>query len=113
MKNLQIIAPEWANAGNTREWQATYRVVAADNTHMVIIESRSAIDIVIAKIMDHNSILDSYMRYFVSSPNYGIAIPWIDSLRQTNWITERLIAAGMPTPDAITVAQVLREVGDF
>ena len=59
MQNLQIIAPEWAGAGNTREWQAAYRVVAADNTRMVIIESRSTIDIVIAKIMDHNSILGS------------------------------------------------------
>lgn len=113
MKSLQIIAPEWANAEITREWQATYRVVAADNVRLLAIESRSAIDVVVARISSHSTILGTYTRYYVSSPNYGVAIPWLSSLADTYWITEHLIAAGMPTPDAVTVAQVLREVGDF
>ena len=113
MKKTQIIAPKWASAGDIQSWHATYQVTAADNVRLLAIESRSAIDVVVARISSHNTILGSYTRYYLSSPNYGIAIPRISSLADAHWINERLIEAGMPTPDAITVAQVLREVGDF
>lgn len=113
MKKTQISAPEWANVGNDCVWLASYDVKAAENVRMIRIESRSAIEIVAAKMLYHNSILGSHTMYFVSSPNYGIAIPSICSLTETNWISERLIGAGMPVVDAVTTAQVLREVGDF
>ena len=113
MRKTQIIAPAWANTESIRSWQATYTVLSVDNVRIITIDSRSAIDVVVARICSHNTILGSYTRYYLSSPNYGIAIPWLNSLADTYWITERLIAAGMPTPDAITVAQVLQELGDF
>lgn len=113
MKEMQIIAPKWASAGDIQSWHATYQVTATDNVRLLAIESRSAIDVVVARIINHSTILGTHSRYYVSSPNYGVAVPWISSLAETNWITERLIAAGMPTPDAITVAQVLQELGDF
>jgi hypothetical protein len=64
-------------------------------------------------MIDHSPIFGVYTKYYVSSPNYGVAIPWISSLEDANWITERLIGAGMPTPDAVTVARVLRDLGNF
>ena len=113
MKKTQIIAPKWASAGDIQSWHATYQVTAADNVRLLAIESRSAIDVMVARISSHSTILGTYTRYYVSAPNYGVAIPWLSSLADTYWITECLIAAGMPTPDAITVAQVLQELGDF
>ena len=113
MKEMQIIAPKCASTGHIQSWHATYQVTAADNVRLLATESRSAIDVVVARICSHNTILGSYTRYYLSSPNYGIAIPWISSLADAHWINERLIEAGMPTPDAITVAQVLQELGDF
>jgi hypothetical protein len=113
MKKTQIVAPEWANTESMRTWQATYKVLSVDNVRIITIDSRSAIDVVVARICSHNTILGSYTRYYLSSPNYGIAIPWISSLADAHWINERLIEAGMPSPDAITVAQVLQESCDF
>lgn len=113
MKEMQIIAPKWASAGDIQSWHATYQVTATDNVCLLAIESRSAIDVVVTRIINHSTILVTHSRYYVSSPNYGVAIPWISSLAETNWITEHLLGAGMPTPDAITVAQVLQDLGNF
>lgn len=113
MKEMQIIAPKWASAGDIQSCHATYQVTATDNVRLLAIESRSAIDVVVTRIVNHSTILGTHSRYYVSSPNYGVAIPWISSLADARWISEHLIAAGMPTPDAVTVAQVLRELGDF
>ena len=113
MRKTQIIAPAWANTESMCTWQATYKVLSVDNVRAISIESQSSIDIVVAKISSHDSILGTYTRYYISSPNYSIAIPWISSLTDANWITEHLIGAGIPTPDAVTVAQVLQELGDF
>jgi hypothetical protein len=113
MKEMQIIAPKWASAGDIQSWHATYQVTATDNVRLLAIESRSAIDVVLARICSHSTILGTHPRYYVSSPNFGIAIPCIGSLAETNWITEHLIGLGMPTPDAVTVAQVLRDLGNF
>ena len=113
MKNLQINAPEWAKAGNDCVWQASYDVKAADNVRILRIESRSAITAVVAKIVDRCSILGVHTDYYISVPNFCVAIPCIGSLGETNWITERLIGAGMPVADAVTTAQVLRTGGDF
>ena len=113
MKEMQIIAPKLASAGDIQSWHATYQVTAADNVRLLAIESRSSIDVVVAKIVNHSTIFGTHVRYYVSSPNFGIAIPCIGSLAETNWITEHLVGAGMSKPDAVTVAQVLRELGDF
>lgn len=113
MKEMQIIAPKWASAGDIQSWHATYQVTATDNVRLLAIESRSAIDVVVTRIINYSTILGTHSRYYVSSPNYGVAIPWISSLAETNWITEHLLGAGMPTPDAITVSQVLQDLGNF
>ena len=113
MKKTQIVAPEWANTESIRSWQATYTVLSVDNVRIITIDSRSAIDVVVAKIVNHSTIFGTHVRYYVSSPNFIIAIPCFGSLAETNWITERLIGLGMPTPDAVTVTQVLQELGDL
>lgn len=112
MNNLQIIAPEWAKTGSIRVWHALFKVKSADNVRMITIESRSSIELVVSKLLDCTMFGD-ITKYYISSPNFGVAIPCIGSLSETHWITEHLIGAGMPTPDAVTTAQVLREIGDF
>lgn len=113
MIEMQIIAPKCASTGHIQSWHTTYQVTATDNVRFIAIESQSAIDVVVSRISSHDTILGTYTRYYISSPNYGVAIPWISSLAETNWITEHLLGAGMPTPDAITVAQVLQDLGNF
>lgn len=94
-----------------KEWPAEYAVMfGSQDTRYITIESRSSIEVVIAKIKMLPPV-DFY--YFVSSPNFGVAIPGIDSLQQTFWITEKLMNSGMSAPDAVTVAVVLRDLGDF
>lgn len=107
MKDVKIKAPEWIE-GATREWNAKYSAAGNTNVQVMAIESRSSIDVVVAKA---GTGLSEY--YYISSPNFGVAIPGIPTLEETHWITEKLIHAGMPEPDAATVAQVLRDMGDF
>ena len=51
-------------------------------------------------------IRDSY----ISVPNYGIALPDIEKLNESAWIVDRLLVRNMPRVDAVTIAQVLRDV---
>lgn len=98
MKNITIKT----KAGES--WPATYGCASAGEARLVSITSRSTITVVVAKISD---------AYYISAPDYGVAIPSIGSLRDTFWIREKLTAAGMPEADAVTVAQVLDDVGRF
>ena len=108
MKNITIKAPEWVET-TPQEWNAKYNVAGDVNVRLIAVESRSSIDVVVAKAAAGG--FDD--QYYISSPNFGVAIPSIPTLEETFWITEKLVAAGMPGPDAVTTAQVLRDMGDF
>lgn len=95
-----------------KQWPAQYAVLGAGEARLVRIKSRSAIDVVVTKIAE-NGFLGVQESYYISSPNFGVAIPGIPSLQETFWITEQLLRYEMPAPDAVTVAAVLREMGDF
>lgn len=95
-----------------RQWPARYAVLGAGEARLVRIESRSAIDVVVAKIAE-NGFLGPQESYYISSPNFGVAIPGIPSLLEDYWIAEQMLNHEMPAPDAVTVAAVLRDLGDF
>lgn len=106
-----VKAPQDINCGNMKEWPAEYTVMfGSQDTRYITIEARSSIEVVVAKVKMLPPV-DAY--YFISVPNFGVGIPGIDTLQMTFWITEKLIRNGMPAPDAVTVAQVLRDMGDF
>lgn len=110
-KELTVKAPKDIDC-DMKQWPARYTVEGAGDARIVRIESRSAIDVVAAKIVE-NGLLGPQENYYISSPNFGVAIPSIPSLQETYWITEKLLSHEMPAPDAVTVAQVLRDLGDF
>lgn len=95
-----------------KNWYAKYHTVhdAKDyycvNPQLIRIESRSAIDVVAARVFE-KGFLGIQENWYISCPNFGVAIPPISSLAETHWIMEKLMHAGMPAPDAVTVAQVL------
>lgn len=95
-----------------KQWPARYVVLGAGSACLVRIESRSAIDVAVAKIAE-NGPLGVQANYYISSPTFGVAIPSIPSLLEEYWIAEQLMSNGMPAPDAMTVAAVLRYLGDF
>lgn len=97
---------------NMKQWDARYEVQGSENARVIRIEARSAIDVVVAKVAE-KGFLGPQVNYYISSSNFGVAIPGIGSLQETFWIMEQLMANGMSTPDAVTVAQVLRDLGDF
>lgn len=108
MRTIEIKSPDWIE-GTPRKWDARYGIVAGTpNVWVISIESRSSIEVVIAQAGSLGG-----DQYYISSPNFGVAIPGIPSLRETHWITEKLIHGGMPGVDAATVAQVLRDLTDF
>ena len=74
------------------------------------IKSRSSITVVIAKIMENLPLVGTTVTYYISVPNYGIALPEIESLNESAWIVDRLLVRNMPRVDAVTIAQVLRDV---
>lgn len=95
-----------------KQWPARYDYWGVEDARLIRIESRSAIDVVVAKIAE-NGLLGVQTNYYISSPNFGVAIPGIPSLQEEYWITEQLLNHEMPAPDAVTVAAVLRDLGDF
>ncbi len=95
-----------------KQWPARYAVLGAGAARLIRIESRSSIDVVVAKIAE-NGFLGPQESYYISSPNFGVAIPGIPSLQEEYWITEQLLNHEMPAPDAVTVAAVLRVLADF
>ena len=100
-----IKAPRGMNCG-MKEWTAQYNYLGAGNTRLIRIISRSSIEVIVVWIVEENY-------YYISSPNFGIAIPGIPSLEETFWITEQLMNHEMSAPDAVTVAAVLKDMGDF
>lgn len=107
MRTIEIKSPDWIE-GTPRKWNARYSITAETSSVCVIfIESRSSIEVVVAKAESLSG-----EQYYISSPNFGVAIPGIPSMRETHWITEKLIHGGMPGVDAATVAQVLRDLAD-
>lgn len=115
-KTITIKCPDWAydkdNPFSRREWPATYEAAGAGNVRYITIEARSAIEVVVARV-DNPHPLFGGPQYYISSPNFGVAIPYTPDLNETHWITEKLIGAEMNAPDAVTVAQVLRCLEDF
>lgn len=95
-----------------KQWPARYAVLGCGAARLIRIESRSSIDVIVAKIAE-NGFLGPHENYYISSPNFGVAIPCIPSLLEEYWITEQLLNHEMPAPDAVTVAAVLRDLGDF
>lgn len=110
MKNISI-QPSWTGDTNESGWDARYQVTRGTNAIYVKITARSEIEVVVAKLPDPYGYGGS--SYFISSPNFGVAIPGISSLFETFWITEQLVAKDMPESDAMTVAQVLRDIEDL
>ena len=111
MKNITIKAPSNFDC-DMSQWTAKYTAQAHPGALLVRIEARSSIDVVVTKI-DEEGLLGIQTSYYISSPNFGVAIPGISSLQEDFWITEQLLNHNMPTPDAVTIVQVLRELGDF
>lgn len=110
MKTMKIKAPKNFDTGDQREWSASYTVYSGTDARLIRIESRSTIDIVVAKISrDFFGSPD----YYISAPTFGVAIPEISSLYDTFWIAEKLHHLGMPAPDAVTAAQVIADMGNF
>lgn len=87
-----------------KSWPAVYTVTGDASAQLVSITSRSTIQVVIAKISGE---------YYIAAPDYRVAIPPIRSLGESFWIREKLTLCDMPEVDAITVAQVLDDLGDF
>lgn len=94
---------------STETWSAEYTVQGNRDAQIVRIKSRS-ITVVIAKIMENLPLVGTTVTYYISVPNYGIALPEIESLNESAWIVDRLLVRNMPRVDAVTIAQVLRDV---
>ncbi len=108
---ILITAPKEINCRMQR-WAAEYSIPVSGETRFIRIASRSEIEVVVSKFSEA-TVLGLETNYYICSPNFGVAIPGIPSLLEDHWITEQLHLHGMPASDAVTVAQVLRHMGDF
>ena len=97
---------------STETWPAEYAVQGNTDAKIVRIKSRSNITVIIARIVETLPLFGTTGMYYISMPNYGIAIPEINDLSETAWIGDKLAEGGMPYIDAITVAQVLKNIYD-
>lgn len=109
MGKIIIKAPRQIDC-DVKQWPAEYTIQGAGTARLIRIESRSAIDVVVAKISE-NALFGH--TFYVSCPDFGVAIPGIETLQDTFWITEKLMRSGLPAPDAVTAAAVLHDLGDF
>ena len=101
---------------NQHRWLASYRVMGEGNAHLVQIESLSSITVVVGwGVVDWlvSVSIPPYYSYYISVPNLNVATDGYEFLRQTVYLTDALIAKGMPQVEAQTVAQVLRHVADL
>ena len=89
---------------STETWSAEYTVQGNRDAQIV------SITVVIAKIMENLPLVGTTVTYYISVPNYGIALPEIESLNESAWIVDKLLVRNMPRADAVTIAQVLRDV---
>lgn len=76
---------------STETWSAEYTVQGNRDAQIVRIKSRSSITVVIAKIMENLPLVGTTVTYYISVPNYGIALPEIESLNESAWIVDRLL----------------------
>lgn len=116
MKTITVTAPKGINTGMQRSWEAGYRVVKDNNAVYIYIEARgSAIEVVVSKITipDRLFPLNQYTNFYISSPSLSFAIPSIPTLTETWWIMDKLLELDVPAPDAVSVAKVLDDYGDF
>ena len=111
-KTIEIHVPSDIETSQQRQWAADYDVCGDADAKLIQIEARSFIEVIVAKIT-RNTVLGPDTSYYISSPNFNVAIPCIPSLLEGFWIREKLMDAGMPMPDAVTVSQVLRDMEDF
>lgn len=111
MESIIIKAPQDIDVGSKRSWEARYKSIQGEEAMYVSIEARSAIEVVVAKLP--NVFGYGGFSYYISSPNFNVAIPGIGTLDETWWIMEKLIINDMPAADAVTVARVLADIGDF
>lgn len=109
--NLTIIAPEDIDCGGT-QWTAEYIVNSSGNSRFIHINSRSGCDVLVTKFK-HSTPWMTWLYYHISIPDWFIAIPGTPRLNETFWIMEKLMRANIPAADAATIAQVLRDMGDF
>ena len=111
MKFINIKAPQGLEC-RVAEWEARYHAHGTESVRIIRIESRSAIEVVVSKV-SLDTVFGSETSYYISTPNFGVAIPSISTLLETGWITDKLLQANMSAPDAVTIAHVLRDMGDF
>ena len=95
---------------STETWNAEYTVQGSRDAQIVRIKSRSSITVVIAKIMENLPLVGKTITYYISVPNYGIALPEIENLNESAWIVDKLLVRNMPRVDAVAIAQVRRVV---
>lgn len=74
---------------STESWNAEYTVQGNRDAQIVRIKSRSSITVVIAKIMENLPLVGKTVTYYISVPNYGIALPEIESLNESASRTTR------------------------
>ena len=79
---------------STESWNAEYTVQGNRDAQIVRIKSRSSITVVIAKIMENLPLVGKTVTYYISVPNYGIALPEIESLNESAWIVAKYAACG-------------------
>lgn len=111
----------------SRCWDAAYSIIAgSEDVKYISIDIADGIDVVASKIFLPFA---GGVRYFVSVPAMNVAISMQPSLLDINLITLALINGGyrlvtheggvyaaygpLSTESAITVAEVLRDLGDF
>lgn len=111
MKSLTITMPRWCELNGPKSWEARYKVTDGTEVKLIHIEARSFITVVVSKVTTTG--IFTGIEYYISSPNFNTALPSISSLLETTWIIEKLISCNMPDVDAITVAHVLEDIGDF
>ena len=101
-----LIDPERFCKSEDAPWPARFKVSRrSESARYIEIQSRSSIVLVVTKLEGE---------YFISAPDFNVVIPPISSLaNNAYWITEKMVSRDMPTPDAITAAQVLDHIGDF
>ena len=110
-KKTISIHTDWTGSSGPSSWEAQYQIIRGVDAIFVAISSRSEIEVVVAKLDDPNG--SGRKVFFVSCPNFGIALSSVSSLTETSWIAERLIVQNMPESAALTLTQVLQDVGDF
>lgn len=95
---------------STETWSAEYTVQGNRDAQIVRIKSRSSITVVIAKIMENLPLVGTTVTYYISVPNYGIALPEIESLNESAWIVDRLLVRNKR---AAQLLEVYGELHDY